>query len=102
MHSEELSYFALHSGLRKKDFVAPLRSKTNQRQRSVLEVSFAAHCFPNTTTIKKLAFQTGLSKEKLYHWFRNQRHNKRKHDGRLCKSHLQLYENYICKYVTCQ
>ena len=101
---KNFSYFALHSGLPEQDLIARNHSRLSKYQRSVLELSFAVHSSPNTTTLKKLAFQTGLSKAKLARWFIAKRHYKKKETfkGRLCKYQLLLYENYACMYVTCQ
>ena len=43
--------------------------KLNENQTSILEKSLAVSCYPNKTTIKALALQTGLRKEKLHSYF---------------------------------
>ena len=53
------------------------RRKLRIHQRSVLETSFRAHFFPNRTTLKKLALETGLDVERISRWFRFKRYKTR-------------------------
>ena len=58
----------------------------NKQQRSVLETAFAIHPFPNQTTLKELALQTGLSMTRMYNWFKNTR--KKTRQGRFVGEQL--------------
>ena len=66
-----MTYRALHADttIRKRRLSKP--------QRSALETAFAVHPFPNITTIKELAFQTGLTMTKVHKWFANTRYKTR-------------------------
>ena len=47
--------------------------RLNSRQTSLLEESFAAHNYPSSTTLAKLALQTGLQRLQIIRWFGNKR-----------------------------
>lgn len=55
----------------------------NERQKSLLERSIADTCnyFPNKTTLKELALQTGLNEERIYRWFERKRKRIRLREG---------------------
>ena len=61
-----MDYFALHAGT--------CRRTLNERQKSLLETSFAFSSFPNKTTLNELALQTGLSERTVAQWFGSARH----------------------------
>ena len=54
------------------------RLKLNEHQRLVLEKSFIAQFYPNKTTTKELASQTGLSETKVRKWYEHTRFEVRK------------------------
>ena len=41
----------------------------NKHQKSILEQSFEVQPYPNETTLKEIALQTGLRKRQVYGWF---------------------------------
>ena len=68
--------YVFHFGTATKDLDRFL--KLTSHQKSVLESSFAIHCYPNATTIKELAQQTMLGEKKVFTWFARRRHYIRK------------------------
>ena len=46
----------------------------NKRQIAILLKCFAAHRYPNKTTLKKLALETGLHEQQVINWFKRERH----------------------------
>ena len=51
------------------------RSRKNKKQTSLLEWSFGVNLYPNKTTIKEQALQTGLSELQIQSWYANKRKN---------------------------
>ena len=45
----------------------------NKTQTCILEASFSVNRYPNRTTLKQLALQTGRREESVYHWFSRKR-----------------------------
>ena len=64
-------------------------------QWSVLEAAFVNSCYPNKTTLKKLAEQTGLCEQKIFGWFKRKR-EKIRHQGK--EGTLSMCE-YIHTYI---
>ena len=48
-------------------------TRLSRHQKSILQRSLNVNCYPNTTTIKELASETGLSELKVSSWFDDQR-----------------------------
>ena len=53
-------------------------SGLSKNQTTILRRSFAINCYPNETTLKELARQTGLHVRRVTSWFRNKRTNTKK------------------------
>ena len=77
--------------------------RLNKHQVSVLNKSFAAHCYPSKTTLKELTLQTGLSRKQVYNWFSYRRSTttKGKLQGdwkpmQMCFG-IQNLKMYVCK-----
>ena len=70
-----------------------LRTQLKRNQTSVLAASFMVKHFPNKTTVKELALQTGVREEQVSRWFRNARHRTRQ---RKCGGILSM-----CKFACC-
>ena len=55
--------FSIPAGKRKR------YTKLIKQQNSIIEKYFALHLFPNQTTMKEIALQTGLNESQVYFWF---------------------------------
>ena len=54
--------------------VSKKKSTINQHQELILQRAFAVLRYPNKTTLKNLALQTGLQKAQVSIWFRRKRY----------------------------
>ena len=64
-----------------------------EHQKSLLERSVADNCFPNKSTLKELALQTGLNERKIWSWFGRKRQTLRSRDGR--STHYITFMNML-------
>ena len=70
----------------------------NEHQLSILENFFAVHRYPNRTTFKELALQTGLPKVQVSDWFQSKRRDERVRKGGEVYIYLYIYI-YIYTYT---
>ena len=61
-------------------------TKLIKQRRSVLERFLSVQLFPNKTTVKKIALQTGLIESQVYDWFVRARHKIRQEKCQLMTS----------------
>ena len=53
--------------------VSKQSNRLSRDQKSILQRSLDVNCYPNKTTIKELASETGLPEQKVCRWFDDQR-----------------------------
>ena len=59
----------IHAGKRKRRLIP------NEQQKSLLETTFRVNYFPDKSTCKELALQTGLTERQVLQWFSRARYN---------------------------